>query len=200
MPSWSSLQLRAAYRARCIGGPSAGLLYAIHIYEYVQPFFQHMMHNDEDMFVFKNTRSVSGNTLDAFPSLMTGCLPFNDSGHELLNEMGRSIGYNFLNAGYSTASFSSYYDNVIESGKYKVMYDELVGGMDYVVDPMRKRWPLPNGDGSDDNDRILLPVFEEWLRDEVGNSNVGRNSTESESTKAPFYAQLYAFNQVRKYE
>ena len=24
MPSWSSLQLRAAYRARCIGGPSAG--------------------------------------------------------------------------------------------------------------------------------------------------------------------------------
>ena len=155
-----------------------------------------MMHNDENMFVFKNTRAVSGNTLDAFPSLMTGCLPFNDSGHELLNEMGRSIGYNFFNAGYSTASFSSsIIDKVIVSGKYKAMYDELVGGMNYVVDPLRKSWPLENGEGSDD--RKMLPVFEQWLREEVGNSNVA-NSTESESTKAPFYAQLYAFNQVRK--
>lgn len=152
-----------------------------------------MMHNDDNMFVFKNTRAVSGNTLDAFPALMTGCLPYNETGYNLLKEQGNSIGYSFYNVGYSTASFSSsIIDNGISSGMYKGMYDELVGGMDYVADPLRKGWPLDNGEGSDD--RKMLPEFEAWLHEEV-NANEANGT---ERVKAPFYAQFYAFNQVRK--
>lgn len=154
-----------------------------------------MMHNDDNMFVFKNTRTVSGNTLDAFPALMTGCLPYNDTGQNLLKELGNSVGYSFYNAGYSTASFSSsIIDNGIASGKYKYMYDELVGGMDYVIDPLRKGWHLDNGEGSDD--RKMLPEFEAWLHEEV---NVKEANGTERGVKAPFYAQFYAFNQVRFY-
>lgn len=71
------------------------------------------------------------------------------------------------------------------------MHDLLVGGMDFIVDPIRNNWQMENVEGSDD--RRMLPLFEEWLG-EVGNAN----ATDIEEEQTPFYAQFYTMNTVRE--
>ena len=146
------------------------------------PYFQSLMHHDPDMYVFEHTRSVSGNTIDAMPALLIGCLPFTAKGIDFVQSLGRSIGYEFYRYGYHTASFCSRnIDKAIMSGQWKILYDLFVGGMDMVVDPMNRSIPLDNLDGTDD--RRMLQYFSEWLT-ELGPLAQG----------PPFYAQFYAFN------
>lgn len=150
------------------------------------PFFQDLMHNDENMFVFEHGRTVSGNTIDAMPALMTGCLPINDDGLKYVLSQGQSIGYDFHRSGYATASFSSRaFDKSITNGKYKRLHDLLAGAMNRVYDPKSEGLSQDNAQGCDD--RKLLPHFADWLAE-------WSNVTSPEEHK-PFYAQFYNFNQ-----
>ena len=124
---------------------------------------------------------MSGNTIDAMPVLLTGCLPFAREGVEFVQSMGHSIVYDFFVKGYHTASFSSRaLDEAFQSGGYRVLLDLLVGGMDVLYEPNSQSMPKENLEGSDD--RLMLPKFEEWLQDI-------RNH--SDSAISPFYAQFY---------
>jgi hypothetical protein len=147
------------------------------------PWCQDKKERDPDFYVFEHARAVSGNTIDAMPAIMTGCLPYDNEGVAWAHAEGRHIGYDFQREGYPTASFSSRsIDTTIKSGQWKMLYDVLAGGMDKVVDPKSMGWKNDNAEGTDD--RRMIPEFEEWL-----------GTIEGPST--PFYAQFYNFNQVR---
>ena len=147
------------------------------------PFFQDMIQNDPNMFVFEHALSGSGNTIDALPSLMTGCLPYNAEGVEYAQSTGQSIGYDFHNLGYHTASFTTRVplDEPLVGGKSNMLHDLLVGGMDKVVDPISQSWLIENEVGN--KDRRTLPLFEEWIHE-----------LEDRDSNAPFYAQFYNFD------
>jgi len=151
------------------------------------PFFQDKMKRDPDFYVFEHARTVSGNTLDALPALLTGCMPYNPDGEAWVHAPGRAVGHDFHQRGYPTASFTSRkLDKGITTGQWKVLHDLLVGSMDKVVDPISQKWPMDNKEGTDD--RRMLPAFEEWLR-ELAEQGASR----------PFYAQFYNFNQHYPY-
>ena len=151
------------------------------------PFFQDLMHNDENMFVFEHGRTVSGNTIDAMPALMTGCLPINDDGLKYVLSRGQSIGYDFHRSGYATASFSSRaFDKSITNGKYKRLHDLLAGAMSSVYNPTSEGLSEDNSQGC--VDRKMLPHFADWLAE-------WSNVTSSPGEHKPFYAQFYNFNQ-----
>jgi len=148
------------------------------------PWFNKMKNEDPNFYVFENGRTISGLTIDAMPALMTGCAPYSKKGIDWVHTKGRAIGYDFFNRGYSTASFSSRaLDKTTKSGQWSMLYDLLVGAMEYVVDPTKMKWTFDNSEGSDD--RKMLPKFEEWLM------KLGSNETTS---NAPVYAQFYNFN------
>ena len=151
------------------------------------PFLWTMMRHHPDFYVFEHARTVSGNTLDALPALMTGCMPYTQDAEDWLHEPGRSVGYDFRRLGYHTGSFCSRrLDKSITTGHWSVLHDLLVGSMDTVVDPVSGKWPKDNKEGADD--RRTLPPFEKWLR-ELSEKDESR----------PFYAQFYNFNQHYPY-
>jgi len=163
------------------------------------PFFHDRMANDPDFYVFEHHRTGSGNTIDAMPSLMTGCLPYTVKGMEYAHAKGRSIGYEFAENGYSTASFSSRtLDEDLIKGRYRMLYDMLAGSMDKVEDATRnKRLKLDNSQGSSDGQ--MLPLFEEWLAELAQQEGEEKNPTGEGAAKKPFYAQFYNFNQHYPY-
>jgi hypothetical protein len=138
------------------------------------PFFRSLL-NNEDMYLFRHTRSLSGNTMDAATALHTGCLPFTSQGANLAYR--RNIGSEFKRQGYQTASFVNsmlpYYKYAYEF----MVYNYVVGNMDTLVDPVSNHLPLKHFDSSDD--RLFRPHFENWLEREV---------------TGPFYAQFYLYN------
>jgi len=168
-------------------------------------FFQGLMQNDDNMFVFEHARTVSGNTIDAMPAMMTGCLPLTDEGlKSFTHAHGKSIGCEFYNNGYPTASFSSRaIDNTIKgSGQWSVIHDLLVGAMDKVYDPRSESFAQDNAEGSDD--RKMLPLFSQWLRDQemenvTQSKEMNVTSSRKMRTHSPFYAQFYNFNQHYPY-
>ena len=111
------------------------------------PFFHDKMHNDTNFYVFEKTHTGSGNTIDAMPALMTGCLPHTLEGVDWVRSPGRSIGYDFSLNGYATASFSSTAHGPSlkwENGNYYMLYDLLVGGMDTVKEPLSMGYRMEN--------------------------------------------------------
>ena len=164
------------------------------------PFFQNKMHSDADFYVFESMRTGSGNTIDAMPALMTGCLPHNLDGVEWVQTPGRSIGYAFSDwtgRGYATGSFSSTaFGPSIElsHGEYHMLHDLFVGGMETVREPLSLGYKMQNADAVDD--RKMLNLFEEWL---VGSE---KDDTEIDDERGgllgkqrtPFYAQMYLTN------
>ena len=147
------------------------------------PFFQSLMRNDDNMYVFEHARSVSGDTIDGLMALMTGCLPFTEEGKDRAYMPGRSIGNEFRRNGYHTASFSSVaIDSTIKVGKWSMLGNLLVGGMDKVFDPVSESLKRDNGEGCDD--RKMIPLFARWL--------LGLET--ATATRKPFYAQFYNFN------
>lgn len=71
------------------------------------PFFQSLMKDNTDFYAFEHMHTGSGNTLDAMPALMTGCLPYTKEGLKWVSAEGRTIGHDFKERGYKTASLSS---------------------------------------------------------------------------------------------
>lgn len=70
------------------------------------PFFQKMMHSQDDYFVFENARTVSGDTQDCLTAIQSGCIPLNKKeGRELA--LNTTLGIEFKRKGYETVSFSS---------------------------------------------------------------------------------------------
>lgn len=164
----------------------AGLMMNTQQGKAAMPFFQDRMHNDTDMYVFEHTRSVSGNTIDAMPALLIGCLPFTAKAIEYVQSLGRSIAHEFYRHGYHTGSFCSRTINQqVLTGPWKILYDLFTGGMKLVADPKSHSLPLTNIEATDD--RNMLLCFSDWLLD-LG------NSTEKNELATPFYAQFYTFN------
>lgn len=96
------------------------------------PYFQYLKETNKDMYVFDNTRSVSGNTIDALPSLLTGCVPYSPEGIESIKSIP-SIASTLYYEGYSTASFSTRaLDNSIKNGAWKNLWGPLSSGMEKV--------------------------------------------------------------------
>lgn len=81
------------------------------------PFFQGLKDNN-DMYVFEHTRCVSGNTIDALPSLLTGCLPYNDEGEAYRNRPNHTIAHDFESAGYATGLFTSRAPSMLHGSWY----------------------------------------------------------------------------------
>ena len=71
------------------------------------PFFQGLKDSNVDMYVFEHTRSVSGNTIDALPALLTGCLAYNDEGEAYRSRPNQTIAHDFESNGYATGLFTS---------------------------------------------------------------------------------------------
>lgn len=70
------------------------------------PFFQKMMHSQDDFFVFENARTISGDTQDCLTAIQSGCIPLNKKeGLELA--LNTTLGAEFKRKGYETVSFSS---------------------------------------------------------------------------------------------
>ena len=47
----------------------------------LMPFLQmKFQSNDEEFFVFENMRTVSGDTVDCVPAIVSGCLPLHEKG------------------------------------------------------------------------------------------------------------------------
>mmetsp|Transcript_6035 Transcript_6035/g.11731 ORF Transcript_6035/g.11731 Transcript_6035/m.11731 type:complete len:529 (+) Transcript_6035:583-2169(+) len=164
----------------------AGLKMNTHQGKAAMPFFQDRMHNDTNMYVFEYTRSVLGNTIDAMPALLIGCLPFTAKAIESVQSLGRSIAHEFYRYGYHTGSFCSRTINQqVLTGPWKILYYLFTGGMEVVHDPMSHSLPLENLEATDD--RTILLYFSDWLLD-LG------NSTKENELATPFYAQFYTFN------
>jgi len=169
------------------------------------PFFQDKMQNDPNMYVFEHASSVSGNTIDSLPALMTGCLPYTEDAMAWAHAPGRAIGYEFAHGlGYATASFSSRrLDRTItaQGGQWHVTHDPLAGAMDAVFEPGEM-----NGKGCDAtrcDDRKMVWQLEGWLANLENSTRTKRSGRrqrggKTQSSKAaraqPFYAQLYSFN------
>lgn len=163
------------------------------------PFFQNKMHNDTDFYVFESTRTGSGNTIDAMPALMTGCLPHNLEAVKWVQTPGLSIGYAFsdwFDRGYATGSFSSTaIGPSIEPnhGMYHMLHDLFVGGMETVREPLSLGYKMQNADAVDD--RKMLKPFEEWLIGlEKNGTIIDDERGESGKQRTPFYAQMYLTN------
>ena len=156
------------------------------------PFFQEKMHKDPDMYVFEHARTVSGQTIDAFPALLTGCLPYTDEAVEWVHTPGRSLAYDFRDGlGYDTASFTGrHIDGEVIKGKWEMMYDLLTGAMEKILDPKDMGWPKQNSNGSDD--RKLLKEFKSWLAELDDSRKTDANSPIED--RASFYAQFYLYN------
>ncbi len=153
------------------------------------PFFQGLRSNNSDFYVFENHRTGSGNTIDAMPALMTGCLPFEEEGIEYVRTKGRSIGYEFAERGYHTVSYSSRaLDRTMKKGKWKMLYDMLAGAMDHVVDATSST-EVKKNNGQGSADAQMLPLFEKWL------DELDAREALTETSARPFYAQFYNFNQ-----
>ena len=143
--------------------------------------------------MFEKARTVSGIAMDAMPALMTGCLPYTKAALKWVHKPGRSVGFDFKQLGYRTASFCSRtLDNNIQKGLWSPLYDMLVGSMDTVVDPRSQKWRLDNKVGSDD--RRMLPAFEAWLAELAQDAKDGKKDG-----GRPFYAQFYNTNQHYPY-
>jgi len=159
------------------------------------PFFHDKMHNDTNFYVFEKTHTGSGNTIDAMPALMTGCLPHTLEGVDWVRNPGRSIGYDFSLNGYATASFSSTAHGPSlkwENGNYYMLYDLLVGGMDTVKEPMSMGYRMENADAVDD--RKILPLIEEWLSQLNATQMDDEGKPTLKQQRKPFYAQWYQTN------
>ena len=95
----------------------------------------------------------------------------------------RSVGFEFKQSGYHTASFCSRpLDGNMKKGHWSELYNVLVEGMDKVVEPLSQKWHLHNKH----HDRKMLSEFQAWL-------------TELDNHPRPFYAQFYNFNQHYPY-
>jgi hypothetical protein len=130
------------------------------------PFFHSMLQQDPDMFVFEHARSVSGNTIDAMPALLKGCLPLTGEALKFVNEPGASLAYDFFRNGYNTASFCSRALNKsIKTGQWRNLYDLFVGGMNNTFDPVLYSMPLDNNEAT--NDQRFLPYFADWVQNEL---------------------------------
>jgi hypothetical protein len=163
---------------------SGGLMFNTDEGRSAMPFFQKMMHTSPNFYVFEHTRGMSGQTKDALPTLMTGCAPTSKASEEWVQTSGRSLAYDFLSAGYATASFSSrLIDDDINGGEWSMLKDVIAGGVEHLVDPVS--YGMPKDSTWSVDERKMVPQFFDWL------ATVDR--------KRPFYAQFYNFNQHYPY-
>ena len=148
----------------------------------MMPYFQNLKDNHDDMYVFQHARTVSGNTMDAMSMAMSGLLPFTPEGMQ--QAFQKSIGSEFKEKGYNTASFTSCPLNMKKTAWWMIQ-NYLTANMDHVQDPLSANFG--NGGGVAD-DRYLPPLLEHWLQ----NITAPTNSTTTNNKS--FYAQFYTMN------
>jgi len=150
------------------------------------PFLQKKFQsNDGDFFVFENARTVSGDTIDCVPAIVSGCLPLN-------KREGAATAYSTNMAtqakmrGYQTLSFSSSSFSM-KGTRYWMIQDALSINFDQIWHPGVTGEPLVNEAAQ--SDRLMGKHFESWIRE------WNQNST----TKTPFFAQFYYYGAHHPY-
>eukprot|EP00986_Skeletonema_menzelii_P000402 scaffold111_cov142-Skeletonema_menzelii.AAC.25 len=147
----------------------------------LMPFLQmKFQSNDEEFFVFENMRTVSGDTVDCVPAIVSGCLPLHEKG--LKSAYSTNMATEAKKRGYQTVSFSSR-AFTMKGTKWFMIQDALSINFDQIWEPGRTGDPLINDGGQDD--RLMGKNFKNWL-------DVQKQS--NETTKTPFFAQLYYFD------
>jgi len=144
------------------------------------PFVRKMMQsnkNDGGFYIFENSRTVSGDTADAFTTIASGCLPLNHRSG-LKDALKTTIGNEFLKKGYQTVSISSRIVN-FKNTKWFMLGNLLKTNFGDFFGPTKQE-PLVNGPAADD--LAMEKYFQNWLAEKRGTSS------------APFYAQFYYFN------
>jgi len=146
------------------------------------PFFKKMMHSDDEGFyVFENSRTVSGDTVDAFTAIASGRLPINGPG--IKEALNTTIGNEFLKKGYRTVSISSRVVN-FKNTKWFMLENLLKTNFGDFFGPTKQE-PLVNGPAADDLD--MEKYFRNWLAE-------NRAIQQEQQSRTPFYAQFYYFN------
>lgn len=154
------------------------------------PFFQSLLANKPEMYVFPKARSVSGNTVDCLTSLASGCLPYTKAGEEIA--FSQSIGSEFKSMGYQTVSFSSRELSSLKGTRWNMLHSYLTTNFDQVYDPTSEGYKIVNAEGCDD--RKLVSDFEGWMKKRSINDTISTKSATKSNSNTPFYAQFYMFN------
>jgi len=161
---------------------------AVELMPFLQKKFQS---NDGEFFVFENARTVSGDTIDCVPAIMSGCLPLN-------NNKGRAAAYSTNMAtqakmrGYQTLSFSSNALNM-KGTKYFMIEDALSINFDRIWHPGVTGEPHVNEAAQ--SDRLMGKNFKSWIQEWSQNNTLLNNNT----TKTPFFAQFYYYDSHRPF-
>ena len=147
----------------------------------LMPFLQNKIQsNDEEFFVLENVRSVSGDTRDCLPAIVSGCLPLHEKG--LKSVYSTNMATQAKKRGYKTISFSSR-EFTMEGTIWFMIQDALSVNFDEIWEPGKTGDPVINAGGQDD--RLMGKNFKNWL----DFRNHGNNTS-----KTPFFAQLYYFD------
>ena len=146
------------------------------------PFFQSMRSNP-NFYDFRFARTTAGTTPIATPSLLTGLMPFDDDGVELVKRA--SLASDFKRLGYDTSCFAAYGADWTGNA-WEILSYMLMPGFDAIFDPKATGDALVNEYGMDD--RVLSNHFVQWLKTRRVPGNVttsdAHNDTDEGSSNA----------------
>ena len=139
------------------------------------PFF-HSMRSNPNFYDFRFARTTAGTTPIATPSLLTGLMPFDDDGVELVKRA--SLASDFKRLGYDTSCFAAYGADWTGNA-WEILSYMLMPGFDAIFDPKATGDALVNEYGMDD--RVLSNHFVQWLKTRRAPSNVTTSDTNDDS-------------------
>ena len=139
------------------------------------PFF-HSMRSNPNFYDFQFARTTAGTTPIATPSLLTGLMPFDDDGVELVKRA--SLASDFKRLGYDTSCFAAYGADWTGNA-WEILSYMLMPGFDAIFDPKATGDALVNEYGMDD--RVLSNHFVQWLKTRRAPGNVTTSGTNDDS-------------------
>ena len=156
------------------------------------PFF-HSMRSSPDFYDFRFARTTAGTTPIATPSLLTGLMPYDEQGVELVKRASLATDFNRL--GYDTSCFAAYGSDWTGNA-WEILNTQLMPGFDAVFDPKATGDALVNEYGMDD--RALSNHFRQWLKTRRAPGNITASDVtepnDRDSDKNPFFSLVVQNN------
>ena len=156
------------------------------------PFF-HSMRSSPDFYDFRFARTTAGTTPIATPSLLTGLMPYDEQGVELVKRA--SLATDFKRLGYDTSCFAAYGSDWTGNA-WEILNHMLMPGFDAVFDPKATGDALVNEYGMDD--RALSNHFRQWLKTRRAPGNITASDVtepnDGDGDKNPFFSLIVQNN------
>lgn len=150
------------------------------------PFF-HSMRSNPNFYDFRFARTTAGTTPIATPSLLTGLMPFDDDGVELVKRA--SLASDFKRLGYDTSCFAAYGADWTGNA-WEILSYMLMPGFDAIFDPKATGDALVNEYGMDD--RVMSKHFVQWLKTRRAPGNVTTSDANERSDEVSNNATIGA--------